>query len=600
MRKAAVVIGVDHTGGLAPLASAASGARSVARWLEGEGFTVSCLTDQEKTPVTAAKVEEAIGKFATLPVQYHLLVVYFSGHGYWQGKDDLWLLSGAPVAAAEAIDLGAAIDLAKFSGIPNVVFISDACRTIPDTRARLSVRGVAAFPNYEEIDTESTTIDLFKATNAARPAYEAKIDGIVQSVLTAALMAAYVEPESQMVLEVEEEDGARIEVVPNRRLGGFLQRKVEDLLFLADPTAVQRVVAGVSSSEETYIARVRRKGPATQPSAPGALAPGPGPGPPPAPRPQPDPSQVALTAVDSALSTRALRGGGGGDGLMNALDAATETHVGRLGADAKAHFALASTGFVVHGAPLQRCVAARGARPAEATLASEAGAERALVRVQWPGGEGDPPGTSVGLQFGDGRAAVLPALRGYIGHVSVGPQGVDNVSYVPVQQDSRFAALEPRIHEIERLRALIALALDGESFPAQRQREAEALLGRIRVGDGLDPTLGLYAAHAFSQASNAAGVRHVLELMRADLGADLFDVRLLASRRPAAQPPQDVSLLPFCPLLTQAWSVLAGRKVALPGPLREASPWLSNALWTTFEPAFAGRVMGAIESGELR
>jgi hypothetical protein len=599
MRKAAVVIGVDHTGGLAPLASAASGARSVARWLEGEGFTVSCLTDQEDTPVTAAKVEEAIGKFATLPAQYHLLVVYFSGHGYWQGKDDLWLLSLAPVKAAEAIDLVAATDLAKYSGIPNVVFVSDACRTIPDTRARISVRGVAAFPNYEEIDTEST-IDLFKATSAARPAYEAKIDGTVQSVLTAALMAAYVEPESQMVLEVEGEDGARIEVVPNRRLGGFLQRKVEDLLFRADPTAVQRVVVGVSSSEETYIARVRRKGPTMPLSAPEPSAPGPAPGPPPAPRPPPDPSQVALTAVDSALSTRALRGGGDGDGLMNTLDAATETRLGRLGANAKAHFSLASTGFVVHGATLQRCVAARGARPAEATLASETGAERTLVRVQWPGREGDVAGTSVGLRFGDGRAAVLPALRGYIGHVSVGPQGVDNVSYVPVQQDSRFAALEPRILEIERLRALIALALDGESFPAQRQREAEALLGRIRVGDGLDPTLGLYAAHVFSQASNAAGVRRVLELMRADLGADLFDVRLLASRRPAAQPPQGVPLLPFCPLLTQAWSVLAGRKVALPGPLREASPWLSNALWTTFEPAFAGRVMAAIESGELR
>jgi hypothetical protein len=598
MRKAAVVIGVDHTGGLTPLASAASGARGVARWLEGEGFTVSCLTDQEKTPVTAAQIEEAIGKFATLPVRYHLLVVYFSGHGYWQGHGDQWLLSGAPVRAAEAIDLVAAFDLAKYSGIPNVVLVSDTCRTIPDTRARVFVRGVPAFPNYPEINTEST-VDLFKATSAARPAYEAKIDGTVQSVLTAALMAAYVEPEAQMVLEVEE-DGERVEVVPNGRLKDFLQRKVDDLLFRADPTAVQRISVSVPSSDEIYIARVRRKGPTTQPPGPGPDAPVPAPGPSPAPRPPPDPSQVALSAVDSALSTRALRGGGGGDGLMNMLDAATEMRLGRLGANANAHFSLASTGFVVRGATLRRWVAARGAHPAEATLASEPGAARTVVRVQWPGGESDPPGTSVGLQFGDGRATVLPALRGYIGHVSVGPQGVDNVSYVPVRQDSRFAALEPHILEIQRLRALIALALDGESFPAQRQREAEALLGRIRVGDRLDPTLGLYAAHAFSQAGNEAGVRRVLELMRADLHADLFDVRLLASRRPAAQSPPGVPLLPFCPLLTQAWSVLAGREVALHWPLREAGPWLSNALWTTFEAAFAGRVMAAIESGELR
>jgi hypothetical protein len=556
---------------------------------------VRCLTD-EKAPVTAAKVEKAVRAFVTLPVRYHLLVVYFSGHGYWQGRSDHWLLSGAPVAASEAIDLRAAIDLAKYSGIPNVVFVSDACRTLPDTRSGAFVSGVPGFPNYSQISSESK-VDFFKATSEARPAYETPIDGAKQSVLTAALLAAYVEPEATMVLEIEE-DEQRIEVVPNRRLEGFLQRKVDELLFRADPTVVQRIATSVPSSDETYIARVRQKKPAPGPAAPGPTAPAPPPSP--APHRPPDPTRAALTAIGGALSTRGLRGGSGGDGLMSTLDAATETRLRRLGADAKAHFALASTGFVVHGATLQRIAAARGESPAQAALASEGGAEPTLVRVRWPGGDNGPPGSGIGLQFGTGRACVLPALRGYVGHVSVGPQGVDNVSYVPVTQDGRFAALPPRIGEIERLRALVALALDGESFPAQRQREAEALLERIRVGDGLDPTLGLYAAHVFSQAGNEAGVRRVLELMRAGLRADLFDVRLLASRRPAAEPAQGVPLLPFCPLLTQAWSVLAGRAVALPGPLREASGWLCNALWTTFEPGFAGRVMDAIDRGELQ
>ena len=39
-KKAAVVIGVNKTGDLQPLKSAAKGARRVARWLEGEGFRV--------------------------------------------------------------------------------------------------------------------------------------------------------------------------------------------------------------------------------------------------------------------------------------------------------------------------------------------------------------------------------------------------------------------------------------------------------------------------------------------------------------------------------------------------------------------------------
>ena len=169
MRKAAAVaIGVDRTGGLDPLKSAARGAREVAGWLTSEGFDVECLTDGPGTPVTASAVSAAIAKFATKPATYDLLVVYFSGHGQWHTRADHWLLSGAPQNTAEAINLEGAMYTARKSGVPNIVFISDACRTIPRSDVDSLVNGVDAFPNHGI--QSPTKIDYFKATSDARPA----------------------------------------------------------------------------------------------------------------------------------------------------------------------------------------------------------------------------------------------------------------------------------------------------------------------------------------------------------------------------------------------------------------------------------------------
>src|ERR1022692_2340436 len=150
MRKAAaVIIGVDKTGGFDELKSAASGAQEIADWLHlEEGFDVECLTDADKKNVTSRQVEDAFKRFVKDPPEYEFLLVYFSGHGQYHTRADHWLLSGAPTSTSEAINLEGAIATAKQCGIPNVVFISDACRTLPDTQARSYVNGIDGFPNY--------------------------------------------------------------------------------------------------------------------------------------------------------------------------------------------------------------------------------------------------------------------------------------------------------------------------------------------------------------------------------------------------------------------------------------------------------------------
>ena len=592
VKKAAVVIGVNKTGGLTPLGSAADEAGRVARWLSSEGFDVKKLTDA-KRPVTSAAVVKAFNAVVTLPASYHLLVVYFSGHGYWQGRSDIWLLSGAATQPAEAINLRTAMDMARYSGIPNVVFVSDACRTIPNTRGGAYVEGVGGLPSYDEISIESK-VDFIKATSEARPAYEGKINGAPRSVLTAALMTAYEEPEAQMVHQVVE-GGQTIEVVPNRRLEDFLQRKVDALLAVIDPNAVQQIVANVPSGDDVYIARVKRAKLKVPPPAPP-------PQPPSRPRAAPDTGRVAADALNSTLSTRTLGPGGLRD-VMSAKDAQTEAKLTRRLPDRRLDHYETETGFAIHGVVAARVAASQAGKGLSAELLTPGDGQSApaLVRVQYGAKLRVPQGlvASVGVQFADGRCVVLAALPGYIGHVVVNRNGMSNVSYVPSSNHWRWEEYEKRRAEVDRLRSMVAVAVDQETFALRSDLEAAALADKIRMYKGVDPTLGLYAAHAFSQAGNDTQVRSVLTYMRDDLSADLFDVRVLASRRLEGLP-TNLPMTPCCPMLTQTWNLLRARRVDLPAPLQNARRWLCDSLWTTFEAKAGSSIIESINNGALQ
>ena len=241
-----------------PLKSAAHGARDVATWLKSEGFDVACLTDGPGKKVTSNEVSTAITGFATKPPTYDILVVYFSGHGQWHTRADHWLLAGAPQNTAEAINLEGAMYTARKCGIPNVVFISDACRTIPKTDVDNLVNGVDGFPNHAI--PSISKIDFFKATSESRSAYEIPISGSDQSVLTRAILSAFEHPEPQIVKQIS--DGVQVvSVVPNRLLESVLQPRVDAILDGVDGNPIQTLDMNVPSSDNIYLARVSAKAP---------------------------------------------------------------------------------------------------------------------------------------------------------------------------------------------------------------------------------------------------------------------------------------------------------------------------------------------------
>jgi hypothetical protein len=162
MTKAAIVIGVNKTGDLPVLRDAAAGAGRVAAWLASEGYQTQPLLDEETpgvfTSVRAHDIFTAVAA-ALEPGTCEQLVIYFSGHGYLNDGSEYWLLSDAPANPNEAINIEENILLARDCGVRNVIFVSDACRSTPQSIKADRVRGTVIFPNKGVSVTARADVD---------------------------------------------------------------------------------------------------------------------------------------------------------------------------------------------------------------------------------------------------------------------------------------------------------------------------------------------------------------------------------------------------------------------------------------------------------
>src|SRR5262249_44625549 len=142
----------------------------------------------------------------------------------------------------------------------------------------------------------------------------------------------------------------------------------------------------------------------------------------------------------------------------------------------------------------------------------------------------DKPAASVALQFAHGTGTTIAALDRYTGSVVVANGKVTNVSYIP----SRGNDLNnQQAAQLEQLHAAVATAAQFGVFRIEgsekdRNAAARKMADRIRIMKSVDPTLGLYAAYAYSQAGLPEQIRSVRNLMRGNLRVDLFDVAMLA------------------------------------------------------------------------
>jgi Caspase domain len=607
-RRAVVAIGVKNSGGLMPLESAPQNAHDVAKWLGAEGFeNVVIITDDEK-PVTRHQISNTVRAIVNEQV-YDQVVVYFSGHGIWKNRDELWLLSEAPGDEDTAVSWESSVSQAWYCGIPSVVMISDACRTRGNEQHE-DQRGGTIFP----LDKRPgwVKVDTLRAAAINTPAFEIKLkanqlgagepanDEII-SVFTYCLRQAYIKPDPDMVLTLEE-DGEKLAVVPNRRLENFVRREVAAVLKKAARRLTQEPEVRVPSEESVYIARVEalpspphvatgslrsvieRTLAATQSILPDAVWQ--------YTAPIPYVGQIADTYILKSLAPEApvplerldvlARRSGFTDALA-AVRASAEQVAG-----------LETTGFTVGGIG----VLDAAATPGVAAQIRAKGDARAPAVISVSMSDDRSAGTVV-LRLSNRNGVPLAALGGYVGHVVVEDGAVAAVKYIPAKDAPRWGEYAARRDAIESLRDRVAAAARLGVLRLDDKADAKDLADRIRKQKAFDPALGLYAAYAYAQAGQEDQVRSILDYMHQDLFADLYDVAMLA--RVISGPTQSRPMLaPFCPLLTQGWNLLRTRRLVLPKILDDAQDHLVPALWTTFSPERAAMIIDAVRTGDLQ
>lgn len=570
--KAAIVIGVDNAGSMPALNAAASGARRFAAWLRKEGFRVKQFVDTKK-PVTVSDLYQAIHELVDPPV-LDQLVIYFSGHGFLNKGSEYWMLSGAPENANEAVLLEESARFARRCGIPHVVFVSDACRSAPDSFQITEMQGGVIFPNlgiFNEME-----LDRFYATLPGDPAVELPLaDSIGQfdGIYTSCFLDAFRRPDEDMVRSITV-DGAVIKMVPNRHLKPFLKRVVSQVAQAKSIRLDQKPDAIIESGESYYLGQVRtsKRGAGRRASlTPGVVA---------------SVADIArMELVRSIGATPSIAGLGPLDFSDPNNLFAYDDRLANLRtwepSDPGRQLSADNPSVAITGARVESAIGVN----VQVHVAYEI-----LVELVPNFGVG-----SLILRFTDGSGTVLAIINGYNASIVVEDGRVVNVSYLPTFASGRWNADQEQ-WRLDELRVKVAAAARSGVFHVDRD-SADSLAREIRYLKSVDPTLGLYAAYAYGDADLQDDVLSVQRAMENDLSANLFDVVMLAGRLSQAR--RELPVVPFCPMLSQGWGLLRALGVQLPQHISRAGAHLRPALWTTFEPVGMDMIENAYHTGEL-
>ena len=601
-KRAAVCIGVDRAGSMTPLRAAAVGAREFEAWAQEQGCDTVLLVDEGQRRIGVSDVFDAVLPFVEAAT-YEQLIVYFSGHGILTAPGaEFWLLSRAPQNPNDAVNLSRSIVEARNSGIPHVVFVSDACRSAVAGPPLSGVLGGVIFPS-RPFAARQGEVDVYYATRPGDPAYEvpeAEATTRFRGIFTDALLGSVRSPQPVMIEPLQ----GTGPVVSSRRLKDYLEATVPEHASDVDFRLRQVPQVIVETALPKYFARVIAASGGTAdfrgPAPSGALS-----SMPPAPtvddalselraRYMVAPAAVARAPIAPPPAAPPVPPPAATDrfGLREAVDSIAA----RRGRD---HFET-TTGFTVYGTgrPLGY---ARAWHCDEAFPAGGDGAAWHLRLERGPHAV-DSGGASVVIRFGDRSGTVLPVYPGFIGTVIVERDRVVSVTYVPSAQTPRYGRYRAGEDALNDARAFVAVAArQGRlELPAEG---IDAWLARLCGDAGIDPVLGLYAAYACVLAGSHAEFARVLDRFAAEPPEVPipFDIGMLAARMaPGAARIGRERLAPFCPMLAQGWVHLVDDDPLATAVVRELRSHLIPALWTTLDASGLEIVRGAIDDGRVR
>jgi hypothetical protein len=559
MNRAIVLIGVAKTGKLPLLGGIERSIDAMAAWAKKQGIpdaNIIPITDKGGTvTVTASQILEAIDALAKRG-NITQLIVYFSGHGIVNGRDEYWLLTNAPRDSNAAVNIEGSAAAARHGAFPHVVLISDACRTQAPDLLNARVNGSDIFPNVKDATVERS-IDIFFATSLGAPALEIRVAAEKGPEYHAVYSDAMVGALSGRVRHVIDEGFVRPYPL-KKHLPALVRAELEakQLSILVSQTPDARIT---SDQEVAWVAKVDEPDTATpRPRGPGS---GPGPAPPPPPVP-PVPSREA---VARKLVAEAIRGGS--RPRSGAAAAGAPSVVIELADEAELRQkSQAELRVPTEASVLVQGKALKAAFTREAAIGTVSG-ESVSLR-----GSARPPELLV--EFDDGSSVLLPVLRDFAAVVGFDGDRLDDVSFV-----------QPGSHgdpELQELRAVIAAATARGLFTLEGEDDALTLAKRMQNSKGRDPALAVYAAYAYHELGQLERIRSMQAFLRGQIGVGLFDLALLG--RDLVKDEGAANVLPSAPLLAQGWAFVA----ALGGPQAERlvalRPYVNSSVWSHYSP----------------
>jgi hypothetical protein len=595
MKRAAVIIGVDRTGLLQPLNDAARGAQRLHdEWAKGQKFaSLKLLTDAGGKPVTAKAIKTAVE--AAIKLGVGQLVVYFAGHGINRQRGEIWLLSGAPGNPQEAVNVRGSEDLARTCGIPHVVLISDACRTVAGSVLHDSVTGSEIFPNKEG---REYPVDQFFACRLGMPANEAKdVKARKFRALYTDILIPALKGEVRKILEVEQDDRKAVGYVHPQPLADYLEEAMTTKLQEPQFAGVaQEPIARILSKDTAWLSMVSGI-PAAPPRAammkPMMPEGGGGGGGPKSRnrarmksvkkavrRVQARPRPISMSAASSLVVRAALAGPQALDrafvGSANAAVTALAKSTRKIAQPFGPMHQESGCGFKIRGGAIAAAQSLHGRTEMTRTPAD-------VVRV-WDLNQVATPAL---LELDSGSGIVLPAIRDYLCALTIEGGDLVDVAYEPVDYARRWNTYKYQADEIRQLRSFIGTASRHGFFRLEGD-DALQLARRMQRLKALDPSLAIYAAYAYHDLHQQDHIEEMDKYLRRPwdddgFGATLFDVAMFAKGgKRAKMPPPKEMMYTFCPLLSQGWAYLGSRRISLPAGLEGLERMVEDSMWTIF------------------
>jgi hypothetical protein len=578
MKRAAIAIGVDRAGDLPALSDAAAGARRFAKWARCQGIYCSdemVLTDENNGRVIVGPIKKAIKKLVENTEQ---LFIYFAGHGVNIGFNEYWLLSDAPSDPQAAVNVRGSEDLARYSGISHVLFISDACRTAAEGIRAQRVSGSEIFPNEDGADLEKP-VDQFFACTLGRPALEIRDPNTTareySALYTTALLDGLCGREPSL-LEWADTDQGRTAIVRPRPLKTYLSTVVPQRLRHRNlqTKVIQVPDAHIESDSTAWIAELTEaKALSAAPQHSTLLS-----------FSEPPLTGAILSSklLQAALAERAL-GPILKKARMSAIPnaAAIAKTIDQIGMPFTSGYFETGCGFKVRGAKFVEAFSIH----AHTRLFSVPG-EAANVDLT------GRSASSVLLVLESGNGVVLPAISRFVTALTIEDGELIDVALESIDfpTDDQSRALHT-----------VAAASTRDGVFRLEGPDASNVANSFKNAKRIDPTLAIYAAYAYNDLSRRDLIRETSECVRNQLaGAQFFDIALLAGDLDGREIEREHSLLSFIPLLAQGWALLAARRVKLPASLDGVRNTVLPSVWTMVNEAGVKQIRLALTKGDVR